>query len=143
MVNEFNFGAESEAELQQGCWQKWLFFLKHSFRDVSRHPCHFCLAFCSVFIVVLSTLVVNTVIDQGPIIFVNLAEADSGQMDVWYSGLTRPKDWQQGDMNTFNSRTNTLNYTQITTLYDTQYNLSPRSHFYDYVRDDWFSLTSA
>ena len=36
--------------------------IKHSVRDVARHKCHFCLALCSVFIVVLSTLVVNTVI---------------------------------------------------------------------------------
>ena len=69
---------------RQGCLQKSLFFVKHSYRDVKRHPCHFCLAFCSVFIVVLSTLVVNTVITQGPIIFVALAEADVGEFDVYY-----------------------------------------------------------
>ena len=134
---------ESEADLQQGCWQKFLFFTKHSFRDVSRHPCHFCLAFCSVFIVVLSTLVVNTVVDQGPIIFVNLAQGDSGEMDVWYSGLTFNGGWEyeDGEMNLVNSRDHLLNYTQVTNLYDNKYNLAPRSHFFDFVRDDWQALT--
>ena len=61
-----------------------MFFLKYSWRDTCRHPCHFCLAFCSVFIVVLSTLVVQTVVAKGPIIFVSLAQTDTGQMDVWY-----------------------------------------------------------
>ena len=63
------------------CCQALRFFLKHSCRDIKRHKCHFCLAFCSVFIVVLSTLVVNTVTSKGPIIFMKLAEQDSGEID--------------------------------------------------------------
>ena len=54
-------------------WTTFIFFVKHSFRDVGRRKFHFFLAFCSVFIVVLSTLVVNTVIQKGPIIFMKLA----------------------------------------------------------------------
>ena len=50
-------------ELRQGLRQKFIFFLKHSYRDVFRHPCHFCLAFSAVFITALSALVVQTVID--------------------------------------------------------------------------------
>ena len=42
------------------------------------------MAFCSVFIVVISMLVVNTVVAKGPIIFVSLAQVDTGEMDVWY-----------------------------------------------------------
>jgi hypothetical protein len=45
------------------------FFTKHSYRDGMRHKCHFCLAFCSVFTVVWSMLVINSVIEKGPIIF--------------------------------------------------------------------------
>ena len=56
-----------------GCCQTFRFFLKHSFRDVARRKCHFCLGLCSVLIVVLSTLVVNTVVSKGPIIFMKLA----------------------------------------------------------------------
>jgi len=57
-------------------------------RDVKRHSFHFCLALCSVFIVVLSTLVVNTVVAKGPIIFVSLAQAGTGEIDVWYTAET-------------------------------------------------------
>ncbi len=67
------------------CWQTFLFFVKHSYRDVSRRKCHFCLALCSVMIVVLSTLVVNTVISKGPIIFMKLAQAESGEIDCMYT----------------------------------------------------------
>ena len=47
---------------------------KHTLRDISRDKCHFCLALCSVFVVVFSTIVVNTVIAKGPIIFMALAQ---------------------------------------------------------------------
>ena len=62
------------------------FFLKHSYRDVGRKKFHFCLSFCSVFIVVWSALVINTLVEQGPIIFLKLAEGDVGQFD----GILRP-----------------------------------------------------
>ena len=68
-----------------GCWQTFRFFLKHSLRDVKRRKCHFCLGLCSVFIVVLSTLVVNTVMAKGPIIFMKLAQKDSGEIDCVYT----------------------------------------------------------
>ena len=54
------------------------FFFKHSYRDVGRKKCHFCLSFCSVFIVVWAALVINTVVEMGPVIFLKLAEAEQG-----------------------------------------------------------------
>jgi hypothetical protein len=54
------------------------FFTKHSYRDVSRKKFHFCLSFCSVFIVVWSALVINTIVEKGPIIFLKLAEGEEG-----------------------------------------------------------------
>jgi hypothetical protein len=57
------------------------FFVKHSMRDIGRNKCHFCLSFFSVFLVVWSSLVINTMIDKGPIIFMQLAEAENGQYD--------------------------------------------------------------
>ena len=57
-----------------------------------RRKCHFCLAFCTVFIVVLSTLVVKTLISKGPIVFMKLAEEDAGQID----GIITPR-YQKGD----------------------------------------------
>ena len=57
-------------------------FAKHSYRDVKRRKLHFFLAFCSVFVAVLSTLVVNTLISQGPVVFLKLAEATVGEYDA-------------------------------------------------------------
>ena len=57
------------------------FFFKHSYRDIGRKKFHFCLSFCSVFTVVWSALVINTIVDQGPIIFLKLAEGMNGQYD--------------------------------------------------------------
>ena len=118
--------------------------MKHSFRDVKRHSCHFCLALCSVFIVVLSTLVVNTVVSKGPIIFLSLAQAETGEIDVWYtsnthyaptnitlSGYHRPIEitdysYSQG-LNTYASYSYFFNYTQVKRVYgDNTYNLAPR-----------------
>ena len=64
---------QEDVDGRLGCWQTFQFFVKHSYRDVGRRKCHFCLALCSVFIAVLSTLVVNTVISKGPVIFMKLA----------------------------------------------------------------------
>jgi len=58
------------------------FFCRHSYKDVGRRKCNFCLAFCSVFIVVLATLVINTVVTFGPIIFLKVGEAKVGQFDA-------------------------------------------------------------
>lgn len=71
-----------------GCWHSFRFFLKHSYRDVGRRKCHFCLALCSVFIVVLATLVVNTVISKGPVIFVQIAQSETGEIDAWLTAQT-------------------------------------------------------
>ena len=55
-----------------------MFFYKHSYRDIGRRKFHFCLSFCSVFIVVWSALVINTLVEKGPIIFLKLAEGREG-----------------------------------------------------------------
>jgi hypothetical protein len=54
------------------------FFVTHSYRDVGRKKCHFCLSFCSVLIVVWAALIINTVVEKGPIIFLKLAEGEAG-----------------------------------------------------------------
>ena len=57
------------------------FFFKHSYRDIKRRKCHFCLALCSVFIVVIFSLVINTIVARGPIIFLKMSEANEGEID--------------------------------------------------------------
>ena len=56
------------------CCGSLRFFIKNACTDIGRHKCQFFLAYCSVFIVVLSVIVVNSVIAKGPLIFLQLAE---------------------------------------------------------------------
>jgi len=60
----------------------FMFMLRHSYRDITRRRCNFCLAFCSIFTVVISILIINTVVAMGPIIFLKLAENKVGQYDA-------------------------------------------------------------
>ena len=97
-----------ELKRSLGCWQTFRFFIKHSIRDVQRRKCHFCLGLCSVLIVVLSTLVVNTVIAKGPIIFMKLAQQDSGEIDCVYTAT----EYAQINSNHLWNDIWNLNYTQ-------------------------------
>ena len=63
------------------CWQKFRFFIKQAWKDIGRHKCQFCLSFCSVFVVVLSVLVVVSITELGPIIFLRLSEKSNGDYD--------------------------------------------------------------
>ena len=87
-----------------------------------RRKCHFLLALCSVFIVVLFCLVINTIVARGPIIFLKLAEANQGEIDgfVVPSSSYRETDDLVGDY---------LNYTRVKELYGDKYNLAPRKTF--------------
>lgn len=75
-------------------------FCSYSYRDVCRNKCTFCLSLLSVLFVVWSTLVINTMVDKGPIIFLKLAEAQTGEMDA----MIQPSINEMGYF---------LNYTQI------------------------------
>ena len=70
-----------------------------------------------MFIVVFASLVIQTIIDQGPIIFVSLAQKYSGEIDVFYTAETT---W---DTDTFRAldyidiQSHFLNYTKIAETY--------------------------
>ena len=55
----------------------------YQWRDLKRHKFHFCLAFCSVFFIVLSTLIVTSIISKGPVIFLKLSEENYGEIDAF------------------------------------------------------------
>ena len=116
---------EEDVDDMLGCCQMFRFFLKHAWRDVIRRKSHFCLAFCSVFVVVLSTLVVNTIINKGPIIFLKLAQEDVGEFD----GVFSPGSGYSASMNNWSPQGAwMLNYTHIQELPDNDFNLAPRLH---------------
>ena len=117
---------EEDVDDMLGCCQMFRFFLKHAWRDVIRRKSHFCLAFCSVFVVVLSTLVVNTIINKGPIIFLKLAQEDAGEFD----GVFSPGGGYHQNMNSWSpdNMAFMLNYTRIQELPGNDFNLAPRLH---------------
>ena len=73
---------EEDVDDMLGCCQMFRFFLKHAWRDVIRRKSHFCLAFCSVFVVVLSVIIVNSIISKGPLVFLSLGEQLNGSYDA-------------------------------------------------------------
>ena len=105
------------------------FFVRHSVRDIGRRKFHYSLAFCSVFIVVLSSLVINTVVEKGPIIFLRLAEYNHGEVD----GFVVPFGSYKKEGAYFNHHI-FLNYSRVNELYgeseDEELNLSPRKYTY-------------
>lgn len=59
------------------------FFIAHSYNDIGRRKLHFVLAFCSVFLVVCSTLIINQIISKGNIIFLKISESTHGEIDAF------------------------------------------------------------
>lgn len=59
------------------------FFIAHSYKDIYRKKLHYLLSFCSVFLVVVSTLVINQIISKGSIIFLKIAESTHGEIDAF------------------------------------------------------------
>ena len=62
----------------KGCCKRTCLFTGYAVQDVNRNKGHFCLALCSVFVVVLSILVVNTIVAMGPLVFLSLGELADG-----------------------------------------------------------------
>ena len=57
-------------------------FCSYSYRDIGRRKCTFALSLLSVLFVVLSTLIINTLVEKGPVIFLKMAEAEAGEYDA-------------------------------------------------------------
>lgn len=81
-----------------------------------------------MFIVIVSSLVVNTVVSKGPIIFLTLAQSNVGEYDGY---LTYTRWSNNDDLNSYSQMRDFLNYTRVRELYGDEYNLSPRFHFCD------------
>ncbi len=79
----------------------------------------------SVFIVVFFTLVINTVISKGPLIFLKIAEDVHGQID----GYIVPHVEFYVDREKEEHLSVNMNYTRAKEIVQDQYNLSPRKTF--------------
>ena len=89
-----------------------MLFCRHSYRDLKRHKCHYCLAFCSIFIVVLSSLVVASLVDKGPIIFLKMAQGSNGEVDAYFtpSGINTIRSYSQPKFLNFTTIDNITDY---------------------------------
>lgn len=91
------------------------YFIKHAYKDIFRRKFHFILAFCSVFLVVVSTLVINQIISKGSIIFLKIGESSHGEIDAFITpaaGIVKETiDKVEYDMGAL------LNYTSVNEYY--------------------------
>lgn len=88
-------------------------------QSIKRKYCQFCLGLLACFVVVLVTLVANTVLANGALIFFSTAEGNVGQKDMVL---------ENSDVNA-NGRPTFLNATQIASVLTTQvpgYTPAPR-----------------
>ena len=76
---------ENEDMATQDMTQVAGYFIKHAYKDIFRRKFHYVLAFCSVFLVVVSTLVINQIISKGSIIFLKIGESSHGEIDAFIS----------------------------------------------------------
>ncbi|CDW85019.1 family protein [Stylonychia lemnae] len=121
--SERQFMSVDPIDFDQKCWPTTKFFTMYQWRDLRRHKCHFCLALCSVFIIVLSTLIVTSVVNKGPVIFLKMAEANHGEIDAFISpaGYDFPTQTKQQEF---------LNFTAVQqAIKPKSFNLSPRKLF--------------
>ena len=77
------------------------------------------MAFCAVFLAVNLTLVLNSILEIGPVIFLRWTEWYHGEVD----GYVIPSG---EELVNETSREFFLNYTRVTELYNETYNLTPR-----------------
>ena len=111
----------------KGCGTRTCMFVKYAMQDIGRNKCHFCLAFCSVLIVVLATLVINTLISKGPLAFLGVGETSEGQIDALFSPANNgvymdiPENYAY-----YSSKGQFFNYTQVINTNGHTYGFSPR-----------------
>ena len=53
-----------------------------------RHKCHYFVAVSTVILVVLSTMVVQTMVDRGPVIFLRMAQLQHGEIDTFLTPIS-------------------------------------------------------
>lgn len=104
------------------------FLVELASKNVKRHKLHFYISCGSVFLVALCTLIVRTLIGNGPMIFLKLAEAKKGQYDFMVFPISTKYEITQ-TMSEFVNTGNFLDYKRIKDIKDSNgkhLNVSPR-----------------
>ncbi len=58
------------------------FLFTYSVQETSRRMCYYCLSFVCCFLVAFTTLIVNSLLSQSPVIYLVLAQNDLGEIDM-------------------------------------------------------------
>ena len=64
---------------------RWCHFLRAAWVDARRHKCHYMVAVLTILLIVLSFIMVQSLIQRGPVIFLNLAQLSQGEVDAYIS----------------------------------------------------------
>lgn len=104
--------SEDDEDLQgaKGCCKRTRLFTGYAAQDARRNKCHFLLAFGSVFVVVLSILIVQTIVSMGPLVFLQLGQNTNGEIDAIFS-QAEPGIYSNADYANFISQGQFFNYT--------------------------------
>ena len=82
---------------------------RYAARDIFRNKVHFIISFWSVFLFVLCSLVIKTLIDDSPLIFLKMAESSLGQFDATiFPAMARTED--TSTMHKFKNKGHFINY---------------------------------
>ena len=136
---------DTKIKVKQVAFQQSSFYFKSNLKDILRHKCHFIISTLSIFIVVLMALVIYSVIDKAPVIFLRLAEKNSGEID----GILTPP---LTPINKVSPASNykvaaQFNYTQFREIMP-EINFAPRHYFSGYankskideINDEWIKI---
>lgn len=86
--------------------------LSISARDTRRHRAQYWISFAAVFIVALCTLVVKTLLSNGPLIFLKMAESTIGQYDfLVFPGITKYDDTK--NINKFQNKGSFIDFLKV------------------------------
>ena len=84
--------------------------VRHSLKDIRRYFCHFSLSLFVIFLVMLSIMISQTLMEMGPTIFFRLSEKEAGQFDGLFENSYYDMAYDY-EYNVMDANKNNLNYT--------------------------------
>ena len=110
------------------------FLFDYSVQETSRRKCYYLLSFCACFLVALTTLIVNSLLSQSPIIFLVVAQADDGEIDISLrtSPMITENQYNLYDYNYFNTFLNFTKYKEKVDLNGINLGSTPRIELNSY-----------
>ena len=89
------------------------FLVTHSIKDITRRRCYYLICLFASFLIGLVALISKIVVDQGPIIFLMLAEQKTGQIDISIKPITMAKLSRNSNPEDYRNLYTFINYTAL------------------------------